>query len=222
MVESIKDQEIKIGTHTKIRKPLIKNGVWLATWKEETEGNQWFKHTGPGKINATYTTLLAVQAYTMVNNRIPAFVCHYSLATPINDLRGFHECTKVIQADMDHTLLEYESYETPEDTIDSILGNDRGITVATMDHVSAPGSQYVKQCIGNISADAFDTTAYAIAKMCKEMKIDFRCYKYLTNNRRNKNDKEAWLADCKEGAKMLRQMCEGRFGDVPPIGGKNE
>jgi len=220
-METVKEQDIKISkTKIETKKPSIKNGIWLATYKEETDGMNWFKHTGPSKINATYVTLLAVQAYTMVNNKLPAFLCHYSLATSINDLTGFHEATKVIQADMNHTLLGYDEYETPEDNIEGVLGNDRSIVISTMDYVPTPSTDGT---YGNISGDAFDTTSYAIAKMCKEMKVNFKCYKYLTKVQRYKDDMDDWLAECQKGAKLLKQMCDERFGDIPsPAGEKNE
>ena len=44
-------KEIKIDTKTKTIKPSIRKGVWLATWKDETNNLAWFKHCGPGKIN---------------------------------------------------------------------------------------------------------------------------------------------------------------------------
>ena len=198
-------QPIKIETSKKITKPSIKNGVWLATYKEETEGNQWFKHTGPGKINATYTTLLAIQAYAMVKGKLPAFVCNYSTAKATGETIGFHECTKVIDHDM---YLGPKQYETPDDTIPGIIGWDHGITVGSRDSIF----HYIAHKDPDIQA--IDSTAYAIAKMCKEMKVDFRCYKYITKNVPHGNEHEAWLADCKKGAKLLRKMCENRFGDV--------
>ena len=91
-------REIKIDTTTKVTLPSIKNGVWLASVKEETVGMPWFKHCGFGKINATRTTILAIQAYVMVNAKMPSFVCNYGWA--YGSQHGLHEITKVIENDM--------------------------------------------------------------------------------------------------------------------------
>ena len=57
------------------------------------------------------------------------------------------------------------------------------------------------------------------------MKIEFRCYKYLSPNRPYTQDldadhyrqilNKAWVEDCKQGAEAMRKMCESKFGDVP-------
>ena len=74
-------------------------------------------------------------------------------------------------------------------------------------------------------ADCCDHTAYAVAKQCYEMKIDFKCFKYISPYRPFVQDRGAdhyrqiqniaWEEDCKIGAGLMRKMCEGRFGDVP-------
>ena len=203
-------KEIKIETTTTRKLPSIKNGVWLASVKEESQDMNWFKHCGYGKINATRTTLLAIQAYTMVKGHIPSFVCHYGLAYNGGSTHGLHEITKVIENDMhiDNIL------QCPEDEIPGKLGNDKGLSCATAD-----------SCTEIFIADCQDHSAYAIGKMCAEMKIDFRCFKFLSPHRPFAQDKNAdhyrqiknklWIEDCKKGAEAMRKMCESRFGDVP-------
>ncbi|MEC7568381.1 MAG: hypothetical protein VYA01_05160 [Bacteroidota bacterium] len=206
MADEIK--EIKIETTTHKQLPSIKNGVWLASVKEETVGMPWFKHCGFGKINATRTTLLAIQAYVMVNGKMPAFVCNYGWG--YGSQHGLHEITKVIESDM----FINELYNTPFDDVPGILGDPKGKACATMDKVTE-----------TFIADCCDHTAYAVAKQCKEMKIDFKCFKYISPHRPFTQDKDAdhytqiqniaWVEDCKIGAGLMRKMCEGRFGDVP-------
>lgn len=191
-------KEIKIETSTETSKPSLKNGVWLGTWKQETVGMNWFKHCGPSKINAARSTLLAVQTYTMVKNKLPAFVCHYGWAYS-KSKGGFYEVTKVIEHDMEI----HHKYDTPEDAISGTLGNDRNISCATQDSFTQ-----------DFDADCLDHTAYGIAKMCAEMQIDFRCYKFLSTNRPYINH-DAWIEDCITGAELMRSMCANRFGDVP-------
>jgi hypothetical protein len=189
---------INIQSTLERQQPSIKNGVWLATWKEESTGMNWFKHCGPGKINAARSTLLAIQTYTMVNNKLPSFVCHYGWAFS-KDTQGFYEITKIIENDM-HIK---EKYHTPEDEVSGILGNDRNISCATSDSFTQ-----------EFNADCLDHTAYGITKMCAEMNIDFRCYKHLSKHRPYHQHDE-WLEDCTLGAKKMHDMCANKFGDIP-------
>ena len=201
-------KETKIETTTEKSLPSLKNGVWLASVKEETVGMNWFKHCGFGKINATRTTVLAIQAYVMVNAKMPSFVCHYGWA--YGSQHGLHEITKVIESDM----FINELYNTPFDDVPGVLGDPKGMACATMDKVT-----------DTFIADCCDHTAYAIAKQCKEMKVDFRCFKYLSPQRPFCMDPDAneytqiknkdWELECKIGAGLMRQMCANRFGDVP-------
>ncbi len=201
-------KEIKIETTTHKQLPSIKNGVWLASVKEETVGMPWFKHCGFGKINATRTTLLAIQAYVMTNGKMPAFVCNYGWA--YGSQHGLHEITKVLENDM----FINELYNTPFDDVPGVLGDPKGMACATMDKVTE-----------TFIADCCDHTAYAIAKQCKEMQVDFKCFKYISPHRPFVQNKDAdhytqiqntlWVEDCKIGAGLMRKMCEGRFGDVP-------
>jgi len=195
-MENIKPIDIQSKTETV--KPSIKNGVWLATWKEESKGMNWFKHCGPSKINAVRSTLLAIQTYTMVNNKMPGFICHYGWAYS-KDNQGFYEVTKVIENDM-HIK---ERYHTPEDDIGGILGNDRNLSCATSDSF-----------VERFDADCLDHTAFGIAKMCRELEIDFRCYKHLSKHRPYHQHQE-WIKDCELGAKKMYEMCANRFGDLP-------
>ena len=203
-------KEIKIETTTEKSLPSLKNGVWLASVKEETVGMNWFKHCGFGKINATRTTILAIQAYVMVNAKMPSFVCHYGWAYNGGSKQGLYEIKKVIESDMHiHKL-----YDTPFDDVPGVLGDPEGMACATMDKVT-----------DTFIADCCDHTAYAIAKQCKEMKVDFRCFKYLSPQRPFCMDPDAneytqiknkdWELECKIGAGLMRQMCANRFGDVP-------
>tara|TARA_S200002703_G_scaffold31012_1_gene27003 strand:+ start:159 stop:752 length:594 start_codon:yes stop_codon:yes gene_type:complete len=188
---------INIESTTERQQPSVKGGVWLATWKEESTGMSWFKHCGPSKINAVRSALLAIQTYTMVNNKIPSFVCHYGWAYS-KDIEGFYEITKVIEHDM-HIK---DKYHTPQDEVPGILGNDRNLSCATSDSFTE-----------NFDADCLDHTAYGIAKICAEMKIDFRCYKHLSKHRPYHQHDE-WIKDCDLGASKMYEMCANKFGDI--------
>lgn len=200
-------EEITINPSKQYTKPTVKSGVWLATYKDETVGMNWFKHCGPGKINATRVALLAVQGFTMVQGKLPGYLCLYGTALATGDTQGLHECTQFIQHDM---AIGPENYVTPEDNIPAVIGHEQGMRLGTSDTMSSQ--------IGMHSPiDGMDSTAYAIAKTCAEMKIDFRCFKYFTKNYPYSGNHDAWLADCKKGATLMKQMCEERFEDAPSL-----
>ena len=146
----------------------------------------------------------------MINAKLPSFVCCYGWAYNGGSQTGLHEITKFIENDM----LINKLYETPFDDVPGVLGNPKGMACATMDKVSE-----------TFIADCCDHTAYAIAKICAEMKVEFRCYKFLSPNRPFTQDHNAdhyrqiqniaWEEDCKVGAGLMHEMCRKRFGDIP-------
>ena len=83
-------KEIKIETSTETKLPSIKNGVWLASVKEETVGMPWFKHCGFGKINAG--------SLEASNTDITA-----ELTLLLRAQQAFNGSAKMMQADADVT-----------------------------------------------------------------------------------------------------------------------
>jgi adenosylhomocysteine nucleosidase len=53
-----------------------------------------------------------------------------------------------------------------------------------------------------MDVDLVDMEAYALAKVCKLEGIDFRCFKYITDNA-NDNAPSDWIDNCKKGAKLF-------------------
>jgi len=143
--------------------------LFLAAIKEETVGLDYFNHTGVGKINATYNTL------RLINFHKPKIIINYGTAGAINaELKGIIECTKFYQRDMDVRSLNFELGETPFDKIKEIIISQNGYSCGT-------GDSFVNKKI-DMKVDIVDMEAYAIAKICKLENIEFRCFKYISDN----------------------------------------
>ena len=143
--------------------------LFLAAIKEETIGLDYFNHVGVGKINATYNTL------KLINIHKPKLIINYGTAGAINTkLKGIVECTKFYQRDMDVRGLDFELGETPFDKIKEIVISEDGYSCGT-------GDSFVNKKIG-IKVDVVDMEAYAIAKVCKLENIEFKCFKYISDN----------------------------------------
>ena len=152
--------------------------LFLAAIKEETIGLEYFNHTGVGKINATYNTL------KLINIHKPKLIINYGTAGAINNkLKGIIECTKFYQRDMDVTNLNFKLGETPYDKIREIIISDSGYSCGS-------GDNFVNKKI-DMNVDVVDMEAYAIAKVCKLENIEFRCFKYISDNA-DKNAKNDW------------------------------
>ena len=143
--------------------------LFIAAIKEETIGLDYFKHIGVGKINATYNTLRLINVYK------PTIISNYGTAGAMNaKVKGIVECTKFYQRDMDVRSLDFELGETPFDEIKEIIISDNGYSCGT-------GDSFVNQKI-DMNVDIVDMEAYAIAKVCMIENIEFRCFKYISDN----------------------------------------
>jgi adenosylhomocysteine nucleosidase len=125
-------------------------------------------YTGVGKVNAALTTAQVIERYQ------PDRVINIGTAGGITAGPGLHECTQFVQRDITCHALGCADGQTPfEDDIILITGTD-GLTCST-------GDNFVMNPKLSIPADVVDMEAYAIAKACIRNKIEFRCFKYVTD-----------------------------------------
>jgi len=123
--------------------------------------------TGVGKVNAAMTTAEMIAKYR------PDRIINFGTAGGVTVKSGFHQVTKFIQRDMMCCELGSQPGQTPfEDTI--IIDNGHGLTCST-------GDNFVTDSNLLIPADVVDMEAYAIAKVCKKHKIEFLCYKFVSD-----------------------------------------
>ena len=135
-------------------------------------------YTGVGKVNATLKlTQRLHSSHLHYLPLMPELVINYGTAgsreLPIGELV---DCTKFIQRDMDVSPLGFQNYETPwgNRNISFLTTTLNGITCGTGDSfVTNPELPGV---------DIVDMEAYAIAKVCRDFNIQFRCFKYISDN----------------------------------------
>ena len=166
------------------------NKLFVAALKEETVGLNYFYHVGVGKINATYNLTKLIYKYK------PSEVINYGTAGAITKgLKGIVECTKFYQRDMDVTsLMDLKIGQTPFDEINEIIVAKKGYSCGT-------GDSFVTGSIP-IKVDVVDMEAYALAKVCMLEKINFRCFKFISDNA-DESANIDWAENCKKGAKLF-------------------
>ena len=173
------------------------NKLFLAAIKEETLGLDYFNYTGVGKINATYNTLRLIHAHK------PKIIINYGTAGAINnELKGIVECTKFYQRDMDVRGLDFELGETPFDKIKEIITSKEGYSCGT-------GDSFVNKKI-DMEIDVVDMEAYAIAKVCKFENIEFKCFKYISDNADENADND-WGKNLAKGATAFASLISTQF-----------
>ena len=167
------------------------NKLFVAALKEETVGLNYFYHIGVGKINATYNLT------KLIHEHEPSEVINYGTAGAINKgLSGIVECTKFYQRDMDaRSLLNLKLGETPFDHINEIINSEEGFSCGS-------GDSFVNKQI-EMDLDLVDMEAYALAKVCKLEGINFKCFKYISDNA-DENATSYWIENCKKGAKLFK------------------
>jgi len=172
--------------------------LFLAAIKNETIGLEYFKHIGVGKINATYNTLRLISIHK------PKIVINYGTAGAINTkLKGIVECTKFYQRDMDVRGLNFELGETPFDKVKEIVISDNGYSCGT-------GDSFVDKKI-DMEVDVVDMEAYAIAKVCMLENIEFKCFKYISDNA-DKNASIDWNENLALGVNAFSKLVnDSRF-----------
>ena len=166
------------------------NKLFVAALKEETVGLDYFHHIGVGKINATYNLVKLIHKYK------PLEVINYGTAGAVKkQLSGIIECTKFYQRDMDvRGLLDLKLGQTPFDNINEIILSEEGFSCGS-------GDSFVKKQI-EMNVDLVDMEAYALAKVCKLEDINFRCFKFISDNA-DTNASSDWIENCKKGAKLF-------------------
>ena len=167
------------------------NRIFVAALKEETPNLDFFHYTGVGKINATYNLKKIIDKFK------PNEIINFGTAgSTSKNLKGIVECTKFYQRDMDVTaLMNLKIGQTPFDDINEIINSNDGFSCGS-------GDNFVTQQI-KIEVDVVDMEAYALAKICKLENINFRCFKFISDNA-DETASNDWVKNCKKGAKLFK------------------
>ena len=153
-------------------------------------------YTGVGKINATkelmkHANHLKNWNFSVINYGTAAKVC------PKVEVGKLYEVTNFIQRDMDVSPLGFQNYETPwgNRNISFLTTTLDGITCGTGDSFYLHGES--KQT----DYDIVDMEAYALATVCKDYEIPFRCFKYISDA----GDPDEWKANASDGVKLFEE-----------------
>jgi adenosylhomocysteine nucleosidase len=142
-------------------------------------------YTGVGKVNAAMTAAQVIERYR------PDRVINLGTAGGITVGPGLHECSHFVQRDIRCPELGCSNGQTPfEDDIVLTTGTE-GLTCST-------GDDFVMNPELDITADLVDMEAYAIAKVCLRNRIEFRCFKYITD-RADHSAHTSWQQSVSQG-----------------------
>ena len=171
--------------------------IFLAALEDETKGLNAFIFTGVGKINATFKTLDVINKYN------PKKIVNFGTAGSTKaNIQGLVRCTNFIQRDMDvRGLLNFKLGETPFDSINKITFGKGGLTCGT-------GDSFVKSKV-ELDCEVVDMEAYAIAKVCKLENIEFKCFKYISDNA-NKNADNDWKRNLKIASNAFSNFIDNK------------
>ena len=169
--------------------------LFIAALKEEVPNLDFFHFTGVGKINATYAITQLILKHQ------PEEIVNFGSVGSLNkELKGLIEVTKFYQRDMDvRGLMNLKLGETPFDSIQEIITNDTGYSCGT-------GDSFVQSKI-EMNVDVVDMEAYALAKICKLHNVDFKCFKFISDNA-DENASSDWLENCKKGSKLFLEKAK--------------
>ena len=138
--------------------------------------------TGVGKINAALTAAKVIQKFK------PNRIWNFGTAGGIKLEQGCHEMVNFVERDKGKCP---ESIEVmlPKDPISLSFGV--GYTCST-------GDNFVTDPNLEIPAHVVDMEAFAIAKACLKEHVDFKCYKYVSDNADDSADTN-WLDNVQTG-----------------------
>ncbi len=148
--------------------------------------------TGLGKVNAT------LQATKLILEHSPQLVVNFGTAGSVSSeyTQGLVECTGFVQRDMDCSPLGFHKYVTPYEDGHHMIG--------TPEIVCGSGDSFLTDS-GSLPADGVhivDMEAYAIAKVCRDLQVPFRCFKYISDSA-DENAGDDWSSFEHEKAESL-------------------
>ena len=156
-------------------------------------------YTGVGKINATKTLM----EHAMHLRNWNYSIINYGTAAKVSDkieVGKLYEVTNFIQRDMDVTPLGFQNYETPwgNRNISFLTTTLDGITCGTGD------SFYLHNEETQNDFDIVDMEAYALATVCKDYDIPFRCFKYISDS----GDPQEWQENASKGVDLFLEKLQ--------------
>ena len=150
------------------------NIMIISALREEVRGlNESVMFTGVGKINATKKL---ERQFGKSSFRLPDLVINYGTAgktTESLSVGNLYEVGKFVQRDMMVTELGFKEYETPFDATYIIENGRSDLTCGTGDSFWTPKNKK--------NFEIVDMEAYALAKVCQDHGVEFRCFKFISD-----------------------------------------
>ena len=177
------------------------NIMIISALREEVRGlNESVVFTGVGKINATKKL---ERQFGKSSFRLPDLVINYGTAgktTESLSVGNLYEVGKFVQRDMMVTELGFKEYETPFDDTYIIENGRSDLTCGTGDSFWTPKNKEIFEIV--------DMEAYALAKVCQDHGVKFRCFKFISDG----GDPDEWKENVSKGsvlfANKLKQIRE--------------
>ena len=151
-------------------------------------------YTGVGKVNASYSLVKAIEKYS------PDLVINLGTAGGVSLKKGdFVKCESFVQIDMNCSSLGWDRYQTPYEKVGSLKYPILGTS-----------DTFISEKINDI--DLVDMEAFALKKICDLEKINFECYKYITDecDTCSKND---WNSSIKHANKYYSIVMERHLNE---------
>ena len=157
-------------------------------------------YTGVGKINASLQLSRTLSSWKF--DKLPEVVNFGTAGSVNNKYTGFVEVDVLIQRDMiaeplaPRGITPYDTGKTPGAVV---LNSGTSITCGT-------GDSFVQQqdpWFEYASIDIVDMEAYALAKVCQDFGVKFRCFKYISDQA-DENAQDTWQKNVKKGQKNLQ------------------
>ena len=145
-------------------------------------------YSGCGKVNATIATMKAIHdGHDLIIN--------YGSAGTVSDVTGLVKVTGYVDRDMDAIALGFQLGETPFEN--GVMIGNRGVVCGSGDKFATSKPK--------IECDIVDMEAYAIAKTCLKEKINFRCFKYISDSA-DENSANDWEENVHKGNLLFAEL----------------
>jgi adenosylhomocysteine nucleosidase len=141
--------------------------------------------TGVGKVNAALT------AARLIERHRPARLWNFGTAGGLTVGAGLHRCTRFVQRDMLVSALGFPPGQTPFEPETALVSGSGGLTCSSGDSFVTSGSD-------PLQADLVDMEAYALAKAALTSNVDFRCYKFISDQA-NAESARDWQSNLHQG-----------------------
>lgn len=162
----------------------MKNILIVAALIEEFPFGDEFNvlYTGVGKVNAT----LSLYSHLSKNEDVETVINVGSAGGVSCKKNSIIRCGTFLDGQLD-----YPGY------VEEKIFFSTGLTICTFDNFIKDKPEKTCDCV--------DMESFALAKVCKKLKMDFLCFKYISDTIGEENQANEWLENCKEGKDLLRE-----------------